>query len=294
LDYWLHLLCLWGVFALQAVALNVLVGEMGLVSLCHAGFFGLGAYALALLVTRAGLPPLAATALAPAVAGGAALLVGSPLRRVDGDFFAIATFGVALVLHGLALHWTSVTGGAFGMVVPLWSQVGAMGTAPARWLFTPTWVVVGVVLVVTYRWRKAPRGRVLNAIREDEALAVSLGRPTDRHRAVAFCIVGGISGLAGALHLWLIGLVDPSGIGVMESVMLVAMVVVGGSGSNVGAVAGAALVVVLPELLRLLGLEGPAAANSRQILFGIALYAVLLFRPRGLLGRLEVGIERRA
>ncbi len=292
--YWALILTMWGVFALLAVALNLLVGEMGLFSLCHAAFFGCGAYAVAILTVKAGVDPLLASFLAPLVTAMIALLLGLFLYRLRGDFFAMATFGAALVFYGFILNFANFTGGAFGLVVPLSPITGVLPASPSTLFVGPIWLVVFLIALIARRWKSSPLGRVLNTMREDEILALSLGKKVRRHRLVSFVLTAGVSGAAGVFYVWLFGVVDPSGFGVMESVMLVAMVVVGGAGRNRGAILGAGIVVLLPELLRAVGIQGPAAANLRQIIFGAILYLVLVFRPQGLLGRLKVGVESRA
>jgi branched-chain amino acid transport system permease protein len=292
--YWSLILTMWGVFALLAVALNLLVGEMGLFSLCHAAFFGCGAYTVAILIVKVGVDPVLASCLAPLVTAMIALLLGSFLYRLKGDFFAMATFGAALVFYAIILNFTNLTGGAFGLVVPLPTITGELQASPSMLWVGPVWLVVLLVALIARRLKSSPLGRVLNTMREDEVLAVSLGKKVRRHRLVSFVLTAGMSGAAGVVYVWLFGVVDPSGFGAMESVMLVAMVVVGGAGRNRGVILGAGIVVLLPELLRAVGVQGPAAANLRQIVFGIILYLVLVFRPQGLLGRLRVGEEARA
>jgi branched-chain amino acid transport system permease protein len=294
MEYWAMLGCIWGLYAMLAISLNLLAGEMGLLSLCHAAFFGMGAYSVGLFVTKLGLPPWLASVLAPFLVATLAMLLALPLARINGDFFAIATFGLALVFFSLSLHWTSLTGGAFGMVVYLASPGTALAHSPSKILLLPIWFIMLGFGLVTWRWRHSPLGRVLNTIREDQILASSLGKSVSSYRFISFTVSAAIAGLSGVMYVWLVGVVDPSGFEVMDSVMLLAMVVVGGAGSNRGAVLGAAIVTLIPELLRLIGLTGQNAANCRQIIFGILLYLILYHRPQGLLGRLKVGVEQRA
>ncbi|MGA2938506.1 MAG: branched-chain amino acid ABC transporter permease [Syntrophobacteraceae bacterium] len=293
MEYWMMIGCIFGLYALLAISLNMVAGEMGLMSLCHAAFFGMGAYTAALLVTKLGISPWLSSLLSPFFVAAMAAMLAIPLSRINGDFFAIATFGLALVFFSVILHWTSLTGGAFGMVVDLAPHGTGLARNPSKILLLPICFIVLGFSLITRRWRRSPLGRVLNTIREDQTLAGSLGKRVGTQRLISFTVSASIAGLAGVIYLWIVGIVDPSGFGVMDSVMLLAMVIVGGAGSNRGSIAGAAIVVIIPELLRSVGLTGQAAANLRQIIFGILLYLVLLYRPKGLLGRLHVGVEQR-
>ena len=294
MQYWTLIGSLWGLYAILAISLNLVVGEMGLLSLCHAAFWGIGAYSFGLLIVKASFSPLIAALLSGVIAAMAAMVTGLPLYRLRGDFFALATFGFALVVYGLSLNWVGLTGGAFGLVVPISEQVSWLRENPSGTLLFPIWMIVLVLAITAFLWRRSPLGRVVNAIREDEELAMSLGKPVRTHRLITFTLSGTIAGFAGVIYILLFGVVDPTGFDFMESVMLVAMVVVGGSGSTAGSIAGAGLVVLLPELLRFCGIGGQEAGNIRQVIFGLVLFLMLLYRPKGLLGRLKIGLERRA
>ena len=126
-------------------------------------------------------------------------------------------------------------------------------------------------------------------MREDEILAQSRGRNTQRYRWEVFCVSAGLAGAAGGVYAHLVGFVDPTGFTFAESALVLSMVIVGGPASLKGALLGAALLVLLPEGLRFVGLPSAVAANVRQIIVGLAMILILVLRPRGLVGRFGFG-----
>lgn len=295
MEYLIWLCALWGVFSLLVLTLNLMLGEAGLFSLSHAAFLGLGAYTTAILITRYDVYPVAAFLISVAIGLALSVTLIFFIREAKGDFFALATFAASLAFHSLILNWIDVSGGAYGLVVPL-QKLGFNGNnSIALMILIPVWLLVVAIFILTFLWGQSPLGRVLNAIREDDVLAVSLGKRVSHHRIIVFAFASSIATASGALYMLLTsGVVNPSSFTAMDSVMLVAMVVIGGAGSNVGAIIGAGLLIFMPEVLRQIGFDAGDAANIRQIVFGSMLYLMLLYRPQGLLGRLRVGTEVRA
>jgi branched-chain amino acid transport system permease protein len=287
-------------YALLCLGLNLQWGVTGLFNVGVAGFVAVGAYASALLTGPGSpdhwggleLPVAVGWVGAAALAGVCALLVGAVTLRLRHDYLAIATFGVAVTIQLVALNFTKLTNGPFGIV--------QIPRPLAGWARTPVGrnvLYLGlVVLVVTAiyvgleRLVRSPWGRVLRGLREDEAAAAALGKSPARYRLEAFVLGAMVMGLAGAIYAHFIGFVAPEDFLPILTFQVWTMLVVGGSGSNRGALVGGILVwglwsasgalvaTLLPQAMQARG------AALQVVLIGIALAAVLLCRPRGLLG----------
>jgi branched-chain amino acid transport system permease protein len=152
-------------------------------------------------------------------------------------------------------------------------------------------IFVAITFAIAHVLAKSPFGRQLRAIREDEVFALVAGKHTPRSKLLVFSLSAGLAGCAGALFAYYISFIDPTSFSMMESILVVAIVVVGGAGSLWGPVLGAVTLITLPELLRFIGMPQAVAANVRQILYGLALVACMLWRPQGLIGEYAFGRE---
>lgn len=265
-----------------AIGLNVTIGFTGLLVLGYAAFYATGAYAFALATHAAPfLPTWAALPLGFLVAAGVGFLVGLPCLRLRGDYLAIVTLGFAEALREI-LRNLSVTGGDMGLLVPAQARIKALGPATqaqASWI-----AAVGVTLLVAlfvHRLYHSRIGRAWIAIREDETAAAMMGIPVVRLKLLAFSVSAGIAGTAGAFFAGFAGFVDPSTATFEQSVLILAMVILGGIGSLPGSILGAALLYLVPTLLRD---WFPAISDYRLFFFGCILVAMMLFRPQGLCG----------
>jgi branched-chain amino acid transport system permease protein len=291
-------------YAIVCLGLNVQWGQTGLFNVGIAGFVGIGAYVSALLTTPAtpgrfggfDLPIFVGWAGAAFASGLATFLVAALTIRLRADYLAIATFGVAVAIQLCLLNLEPVTGGPFGIGFiprPFASTAGepiVFATSNLALLVT----VVLVLYLVLERLVRSPWGRVLRAIREDEAAALALGKSAVRFRLQAFAIGGAIMGLAGAAQAHFIGFIAPDNYMPTLTFQVWAMLIVGGSGNNRGAVLGAVVVwglwAVSAGLVSSIFPPGQQAraASLQIVMIGVALCAILLLRPRGILGEVEV------
>jgi branched-chain amino acid transport system permease protein len=289
MEYLLHILTIAAIYSTVAVSLDLLVGQTGLLSLSHAAFFGIGAYISALTALRLGYPFVAS--LTAAIVGAVLLsfAVSLPSLRLYGDYFVIITFGFQMIVFNVLNNWVSLTGGPLG--VPGIPQPSFFGwTLRARLGLAVLAVLVAFFgYVAIDRVSNSPFGRVLRAIREDEPLARALGKDTFRFKASAFALSAALAAMGGVLYAHYLTFIDPTSFTVMESILVIAMVIIGGAGSPWGPVVGAALLVVLPEALRFAGLPGAVAAHLRQIFYGTLIVLMMLLRPSGLVGRYRLG-----
>ncbi len=287
-------------YAIICLGLNVQWGQTGLFNVGIAGFVAIGAYTSALLTTPDDPNRLGGFAL-PMLAGwlGAALasafvsfLVGLLTVRLRADYLAIATFGVAVVVQLSALNLQPVTGGPFGIGFiprPFASFAGEPLTFGLLNLGLAALTTLLVYLALE-RLLRSPWGRVLRAIREDEQAALALGKNAFAFRLQAFAIGGAIMGLAGAVQAHFIGFIAPENYVPMLTFQVWAMLIVGGSGNNLGAVAGAVIVwAVWAASAALISAVVPPEFQARAaalqiVLIGVAICLMLLLRPRGILG----------
>ncbi len=289
MEYALHILVFCGVYTLLAISLDLLAGHMGLLSIAHAAFYGLGAYTSALLTVNAGAPFIVGFLAGMAVAGVLSLLVSLPSLRLQGDFFVIATFGFQMILFSVLNNWSELTEGPSGIPgIPVPLLAGWTVSSHIEFV-----ILTGVVVVLAYliAWRlvSGPFGRVMHAIREDEVVAKSLGKNTLRFKVTVFAVSAALAAAAGSLYAHYISYIDPTSFTVMESILIISMVIIGGAGSLWGPLVGAFVLVTLPEALRFVGLPAATAANLRQIIYGSLLVIMMMVRPRGLVGRYSFG-----
>jgi branched-chain amino acid transport system permease protein len=289
MEYFLHLVVMICIYSVLAVSLDLLVGHTGLLSVSHAAFLGLGAYSSALLAVRLGASFIMGVLVGMAVGILLSFLISLPSLRLRGDYFVVATFGFQMIFFAVFNNWIGVTQGPMG--VPGIPRPTIFGWAIRSHV---AFVVVGGVLaafayLIVGRITTSPFGRVLRAIREDEAFAQALGKNTLRFKVSVFAVSAALAALAGSLYAHYVTFIDPSSFTIMESILVISMVIIGGAGSTWGPLIGATALVILPEALRFLGFPGSIAANLRQIFYGALLVVMMMARPRGLVGRYGFG-----
>ncbi|HEU4732783.1 MAG TPA: branched-chain amino acid ABC transporter permease [Kofleriaceae bacterium] len=269
------------VFALLAASLDLLVGVTGLPSLGHGAYFGAGAYAAGWLALHVAPGPLT---LAAAAGTGAivALVAGSVAVRARGVFFLMLTLAIGEIVEQLAQSWRGVTGGSDGLYgIPAATLLGAALTDP-RWF---AWYVLGVFVAGMAILRSiagSPLGHALRAIRDNEPRMRALGYRTYHYKLAAFTIAGALAGLAGALLAAQQRLVTPADLGFATSVPVLLAVIIGGEGTLWGPCVGAAIVVVLRDVL------GPGLGGHGSLVLGLVFVAVVFALPGGL-ARLRLG-----
>lgn len=295
--------------AIACLGLNVQWGQTGLFNVGIAGFIAIGAYTSGLLTTPPtpehwggfGLPIVIGWAGAAILSGLASFLVGAATLRLRSDYLAITTFGVAVAVQLLVLNAQKLTGGSFGLAfIP--RPFEGLADRPALFGLANLALIGGLVALLFIgleRLARSPWGRVLRAIREEERAAASLGKSPSRYRLQAFALGGAIMGLSGAVHASFIGFIAPDNYGSSVTFQIWTMLIVGGSGRNLGALAGAILIWALWSATGFAtGLLFPPDAQARAaalqiVAIGVLLSAMLVFRPRGIFGE-RVVVSRQA
>lgn len=288
------------IFSLVTLGLNLQWGLTGLFNVGVAGFVAIGAYTSALLTTPDdaarlggfGLPILVGWLGAVLVGGVAAAITGIATLRLRSDYLAITTFGVAVVVQLVALNAQKLTGGPFGIgFIP--RPFGGLAETPLLFNLSNLAIVFVMTLIVYLALEhlsRSPWGRVLKALREDERAAISLGKSARFYRVQAFGVGGAIMALAGALQAHFTGFIAPDNYLPALTFQVWVMLIVGGAGSNIGAVIGSILVWAIwagsgALTSVLFSPEQQARAASLQIVaIGVMLCVILLVRPNGLFG----------
>ena len=303
-----------GMYALLAVGLNVVVGSAGLLDLGYVGFYAIGAYTVG-LITSPDSPWnqtdqwlsrswgwLFALPIAIAITAVSGLILGSPTLRLRGDYLAIVTLGFGEIVRLLADNLTTLTGGGRGLSRIAYPVIATSHARPngvfsagntakpdsGVWWFWLSLLFLAAVLLIVGNLERSRVGRAWVAIREDEDAAEIMGVPTFKFKLWAFMIGASVGGLSGALYAGQVQFVVPSTFNVINSMLFLCAVVLGGQGNKLGVIAGAFIVVYLPNFFlgrtSLFGIpiNGNDIANYKYLFFGLALIMLMIFRPQGL------------
>ena len=287
------------IWAMLSVSLNLVVGFTGLLSVGHIGFFGIGAYSMAILSSdpayeqlRTGVIPtfdwpfFAALPVSVVLAGLAAIVVGVVFNRFRDDIYVLVSFGFAIIAFNVFLNWRSLTRGPFGIHEIARPEIGGwMFDGELEFLLLML-VFLGLVMLVSWLIVTSSFGRVLTAIREDEQAIEVFGYRVTHYKLAVWVISAMMAGLAGGLFASWATFIDPFSFILLESILLVSIVILGGLASIWGSLLGAMAFVLLEEGMRFLPfLPNEHIGQARQVVLGILLVLLMLFRPQGLVGR---------
>ncbi|MFI4999020.1 MAG: high-affinity branched-chain amino acid ABC transporter permease LivM [Reyranellales bacterium] len=289
--------------------LNIVVGLAGLLDLGYVAFYAVGAYTYALLSTTQGLGFWTVLPLAGMMSATFGLLLGFPVLRLRGDYLAIVTLGFGEIIRLVLLNWFDLTNGPAGIgSIPgptLWGAVFSETAPPGERTFSEVfgvtfngthrliylyYIILALALITnlfTKRMRRLPVGRAWEALREDETACQALGINPTNTKLTAFAIGAMFAGFAGSFFAAKQRFISPESFVFIESAIILAIVVLGGMGSQIGVVLAAVLLIGLPEWFRDLG-------NYRMLAFGLAMVLIMVFRPRGLIAHREPSIRLHA
>ena len=287
------------IWAILAVSLNMVVGFTGLISVGHIGFFGIGAYAMAILTSNPayeqlrtesiptfGWPFFAALPVSVVLAGLAAILVGVVFNRFRDDIYVLVSFGFAIIAFNVFLNWRGLTRGAFGIHEIARPEIGGLKIDGELDFMLLCVVFLATVSLIAWLITTSSFGRVLTAIREDEQAIEVFGYRTARYKLAVWVISAMMAGLAGGLFSSWTSFIDPFSFILLESILLVSIVILGGLATIWGSLLGAMAFALLEEGMRFLPFVPiEHIGQIRQVVLGLLLVLLMLFRPQGLVGR---------
>lgn len=288
-NYWLTIANQIGIAAIGAIGLNILVGFTGQISLGQGGFLAVGAYTSGLLVANLGLPVPLAMLAAIVVTAAVGAVFGLPALRLKGLYLAIATLAAQELIIFVVRNWDAVTGGTGALVVPL-VALGPLELASEESWYVVIFALAAIATMAATNLFRTGLGRAFVAIRDQDVAAEVIGVDPLRYKVLAFAVSSGFVGLAGALTAHYTGIVTWERFTLDVSILYLAMIIVGGLGSIVGSLFGAAFMIVLPAAIQQLGSalrdSVPFVAQQlpaiQQGAFGLAILIFLIFEPRGL------------
>jgi branched-chain amino acid transport system permease protein len=284
MDYIFQILIMVSIYGILALAQNLVMGSTGLLTLAGAAFYGIGAYVAAILSLKLGFSIFATLFITPIVAGLIALVVGTSFARFRDDYFILATLGFLMIFNTVVKNWESLTGGSFGIAgIPKPHLFGFIFNTPFSFMWLALLILL-VVVAITYFISRSSFGRALTAIREDEDTLQIFGYKTSTYKLIIFAIGAALSSLGGVLFASYITFIDASSFTVNESILLWAMIILGGLARNRGALLGAFILIALPEGLRFIGFPNELAGLMRQCIYGLLLVFLMLYRPKGIWG----------
>ncbi len=276
-----------GIYALMAIGQNLITGYVGLLSLTQAGFFAIGSYATAILSVTYGVDFWITIPIAALIAAFFGVVIGLPTLRLRGDYLAIATLGFGEIVRNILNNWDSLTNGPMGIQrIPMVTIFGMKVSPYAKWGFLVlVWVIVLIAYYLFERLARSRMGRALEAIREDEIAASSMGINTTQYKVWAFALGAAVAGVAGSLQAVFILSVTPGVFTFMVSIMVLCMVVLGGMGNFAAVILGAFIIQFISYFPQLVGLSNVIPPQFKQVLFGFILVVMMIWRPIGILGR---------
>ena len=286
-EYWLAQLTFVLIYALAGLGLMLVAGFTGQFSIGHAAFLGVGAYAHAAFANM-GVPFPIALLLAAALSAGTGVVIGVPALRVKGIYLGMATLSFGFIVQELFARWDSVTGGNKGMHVKAPDIFGWKAESGEAFYYVCLIITVLCTLGILNLLRSST-GRAFVAIRDSEVSVQSMGIHLARYKTTSFALSAAITGIAGALYGHKLQFISPDQFGLLQSIELLLLIVVGGLGSVHGAFLGAIFLISMPQLIALSKDSLPPAIGMapglQGVVFGLVLIAFVLFEPMGIYGR---------
>ena len=271
------------IFGMLAMSIDILAGFAGRTSLGHGAIFGVSGYVVVYASAQAGLPPALAFVLGMAAATAVAIVFALLAVRTSGVYFLLLTLALGMIVWGICLRWTQVTGGENGMR----GDVRPAFLVMHRAFY---WAVLGVTTLVSYAmWRfvRSPFGLTLLGIRDSESRMKSLGYNVPLHLFVGFAVSGFFAGIAGALYAMFNNFVSPSTVALAQSVEGVLMMIAGGVGTLFGGFVGAAAIITLENVVS-------AYTERWQTVLGLTFIVIMICAPEGIIGTLRAILTRGA
>lgn len=284
--YLLNLINMSLIYVILAQGLNILQGYTGYVSIAQATFFGIGAYISSLAMLNAGLSFWISLPIATIGSGIVAFLIGIPIFRTTGHYFAIVTMSFAVSIWIIMMNWASVTGGDAGVTkIPRPEPIFSFDFSTPQNYYYLVLIFALITILFVSRLMKSRVGRAFISIRENEELTQSIGISLTKYKVLAFTLSGAFGGLAGSLYAHYVNYINPAPFAIGKSLDIILAVIIGGSGTITGPIIGAFLVTFLPEIMRM-------ADEYRLIVYALLLILITIYMPRGLVYLIQISYEK--
>lgn len=282
---WQHVILVCEIYVILALGSNLTTGYLGMLSFAHAAFFGIGAYVTAILTKRFETGFVIALVASALVCTAASLPLSWFTLRLKGLYWVLATIAFQITVYSILFNWEAVTGGSHGI-----------GGIPFPVIFgremntTSELALVGgllLLLVVSfcYGLSKTHFTTVLECFRDNEIGAISLGKDPFFYRLMSISISAAIVGVGGGFFASTNGYIDASSFTLSESILIVSMILIGGTGNLIGPICGACFYVLLPEAIRLIPINDAQGASLQAVVYALVLVLVVRFRPNGMFGK---------
>ncbi len=289
MNYVIHLLIILQIYIILSLSLNLKTGFTGLLSLCQAAFYGTGAYLTTILMVDYGLNFFIALLLAIILN----VLLNATITtwlagRLRNLYFTLATIALQIVFFGVVYNWQKLTRGPFGISgIPKPEVAGFVFNTPLQFFIL---TLIFTVLTIFFFWKfaKTPLCRMFECTRDDEVWLTVLGKRPAYFKFVSISITVIFATIAGTLYATYMSYIDPTSFTLDESILILTIILVGGTGNILGPVSGAVIYVLLPEVLRFVNMPDAIAANARMIIYALILILIVRFKPNGLFGKFEI------
>ena len=285
--YFIHLLILVGIYIVLAISLQLAVGYGGLLNLGHIAYFGIGAYTYTILLLN-GVNFWLCVLAAGFFSAFWGWMSAVAIRKLKGDYLSLVTLGFSFVVYAVLINWTDLTRGPLGIPgIPRPIIFGFDTNENIIFLFF-VFVVALISYFFLHRVTSSPFGKVVEAIRDDELSAKSLGKNTFRLKCITLATAAFFAGIAGCLYASYITFIDPSTFTFSGIIPIILIIIIGGLGSLSGTILATFFIILLPEPLRFIGFSSSIVGPARQIVYALILLLILYFKPRGFYGKLDL------
>ncbi len=288
MEYLLHLAIYLTIYSILGLSLNLIVGYTGLFAITHAAFYGLGAYSTALLTTKLGANFFLTVFAGVLVTSFVSLLIGIVLSRFSEDYYSIVSIGFCVIAYGIYMNWYEVTNGVLGIIRIPRPSIGDFVLTSKLQFLSLSLISLAAVYFLCRSIVRSSFGRALMAIREDEKTIEVYGYRTVYYKLAVFTIGSMMAAIAGSLFASYLAFIGASMFTLNESIFVLVIIIMGGLASLRGSLLGAGIMILLPEILRFVGLPNTIAAQARQTIYGVTLILLMLYRPQGLLGEYKL------
>ena len=268
-------------YSILVISLNLAFGFTGYLNLGHMVFFGIGAYASAILTIN-GVPWYTAMIIAGLLTFVLGAIISAITVRLKGDYFQIVTLGLAFIAVAVSRNWISLTRGALG--IPGVPDIYANDL----YYMIFSWAIAGISILFFYKLINSETGKIFQAIRDDETAASILGKNTYFYKVLSISISTFFAGIAGVLYVHHVKFIDPTIFDLGFFIFVLSMLFVGGLASLKGSVIGVFLLSIFSELVKYVPISAGIAGAFREMLYIVLMILILIYRPRGILGKVDV------